>query len=119
MSKKSSENRKKITWKGKQIMSQTDKGILIFYEWMEAMDKLPPRQYKALLSAICRFQQKGEEPPIFEGKSALLASVIFPFLRRRCDKARAGRMSAYSRYGLDDESIKIQEIRQRRLKEDT
>ena len=100
-------------------MSQTDKGILIFYEWMDAMEKLPPKQYKALLTAICRFQQSGEEPPIFEGKSALLASIIFPFLRRRCDKARAGRMSAYARYGLDDESIKIQEIIQRRMNEST
>ena len=41
-------------------MSQTDKGILIFYEWMDAMEKLPPKQYKALLTAICRFQQSGE-----------------------------------------------------------
>ena len=98
-------------------MSQTDKGILIFYEWLDAMEKLPPRQYKALLTAICRFQQRGEEPPEFQGNTALLASVIFPFLRRRCDKARAGRMGAYARHGLDEESIKIQEIIQRRMNE--
>ena len=100
-------------------MSQTDKGILIFYEWLDAMEKLPPRQYKALLTAICRFQQKGEEPPEFPGYTGALASMIFPFLRRRYNSARAGRMSAYARYGLDEESIKIQEIIQRRMIEDT
>ena len=100
-------------------MSQTDKGILIFYEWLEAMEKLPPRQYKALLTAICRFQQRGEEPPEFQGNTAILASLIFPLLRRRYNSARAGRMSAYARYGLDEESIKIQEIIQRRMIEDT
>ena len=98
-------------------MSQTDKGILIFYEWLDAMDKLPPRNYKALMTAICRLQQKGEEPPEFQGYSAALASIIFPFIRRRCDKAKAGRMAMYARYGLDDESIKTQEILHRRTKE--
>ncbi len=98
-------------------MSQTDKGILIFYEWLDAMDKLPPRQYKALLTAICRFQQKGEEPPVFEGYTAALASLIFPFLRRRRDKARAGKMGMHSRYELDDDSIRLQEIIQRKMNE--
>lgn len=98
-------------------MSQTDKGILIFYEWLDAMEKLPPRQYKALLTAICRFQQRGEEPPVFEGYTGALASMIFPFLRRRCDRARAGRISMYARHGLDEESIQIQEIIQRKMKE--
>lgn len=99
-------------------MSHTDKGILIFYEWMNALDKLPPRQFKALLMAICHFQQNGAEPPEFQGNAALLADVIFPFLRRRCDNARIGRMGAYARHGLDKESIKIQELIQQRLKED-
>jgi len=98
-------------------MSQTDKGILIFYEWLDAMEKLPPKQYKLLLSAICRYQQKGEEPTTFEGYTGALASIIFPFIRRRCDRARAGRMAMYARYGLDDDSIKIQEIIQRKIKE--
>lgn len=99
-------------------MSQTDKGILLFYEWLEAMEKLPPKHYKALLTAIYRFQQKGEEPPEFEGYTGALAAIIFPFIRRRCDKARAGRMAMYARYGLDDESVRVQEIIQRKLNDE-
>ena len=84
---------------------------------MDAMEKLPPRNYKALLTAICRFQQNGEEPPEFQGNTAILASLIFPLLRRRCNCARAGRIGMYARYGLDEESIKLQEIIQRKLNE--
>ena len=98
-------------------MSQTDKGILIFYEWLEAMSSLPAKEYKLLLTSIFRYQQKGEEPPEFKGNSAILASIIFPYIRHRRDKARAGRMGMYARYGLDEESIKIQETINRKLKE--
>ena len=98
-------------------MNQTDKGILIFYEWLDAMEALPAKQFKLLLTSICRYQQKGEEPPIFKGNTAILASVIFPLIRSRCNKARAGRAGMYARYGLDEESIKIQETINRKLKE--
>ena len=103
--------------KEKRFMNQTDKGILIFYEWLDAMDALSAKQFKLLLTSICRYQQTGEEPPIFKGNTAILASMIFPLLRRRYEKARAGRAGVYARYGLDEESIKIQETINRKLKE--
>ena len=98
-------------------MNQSDKGILIFYEWLEAMEALSAKQFKLLFTSILRYQQTGEEPPEFKGNTAILASMIFPLVRRRCDKARAGRMGMYARYGLDEESIKIQETINRKLKE--
>ena len=47
-------------------MSQTDKGVLIFAEWFEAMEKLNSRDYKALMNAVYRYQLLGEEPPEFK-----------------------------------------------------
>ena len=98
-------------------MNKTDKGILIFYEWLDAMETLSAKQFKLLLTSICRYQQKGEEPPIFKGNTAILASMIFPHIRRRCERARTGRTGMCARYGLDEESVKTQEIIPRKLKE--
>lgn len=98
-------------------MSQTDKGVLIFYEWFEAMESLSPKCYKEMMTAICRYQQKGEEMPEFKGKSAIVAAVIFPCLRRRIDSARGGKRTMQTRYGLDESSAALQEIIQRKVRE--
>ena len=98
-------------------MSQTDKGVLIFYEWFEAMDTLSPKCYKALMTAIFRYQLNGEKIPEFKGNSAILAAVIFPCLRRRLDSARGGKRTMQTRYGLDESSAALQEIIQRKVRE--
>ena len=98
-------------------MSQTDKGVLLFYEWGDAMETLPATQFKSLILAMMRYQEKGIEPPQFQGHAASLAKVIFPYLRRRMDSSRAGRMGMYARWGLDEESIKIQEILHKKSQE--
>ena len=82
-------------------MSQTDKGVLIFSEWFEAMSHLEPRTYKALMHAIYRYQIHGEQPPEFKGKAALVVDIIFPFIRRRTASSRAGVKGMQSRYKVN------------------
>ncbi len=94
-------------------MSQTDKGVLIFYEWFEAMETLSPKSYKEMMTAIRRYQQKGEEPPEFKGKSAIAAAIIFPYIRRRIDAARAAKIGIQTRFTEYDAKTKLQEMLQK------
>ena len=79
-------------------MSQTDKGVLIFAEWFEAMSKLCPTDYKALMNAVYRYQILGEKPPEFKGKSSLVAAIIFPYVERRLESAKWGKRGSSVRY---------------------
>lgn len=95
-------------------MSNTDKGVLVFDEWFDAMSKLNPKEYKLLMEAIHRYQLHGEEPPEFKGKTALVAYIIFPYIRRRLSSAKGGKKAIASRhpaYGINpyiDEIIERQ-----------
>ena len=72
-------------------MSQAEKGVLVFNEWLEAMEKLCARDYKMLMNAMYKYQIYDEEPPIFQGKVEVLARVIFPCLERRKKLSKAGK----------------------------
>ncbi len=78
-------------------MSNTEKGVLIFSEWFEAMKKLNPNEFKKLMLAIYDFQMKGIEPPEFYGKTALVADMIFPYIRRRVAAAEAAKKASENR----------------------
>ena len=80
-------------------MGQTDKGVLIFGEWFEAMNRLTPKDYKSLMNAIYRYQLLGENPPEFKGKAGMISSMIFPCIKRRLAMAWAGRKGSSARYG--------------------
>ncbi|MBE6583986.1 MAG: hypothetical protein E7649_03245 [Ruminococcaceae bacterium] len=85
-------------------MGQTDKGVLIFAEWFEAMESVSPKSYKALMQAVYRYQIHNEEPVEFNGKAKIVADLIFPFIRRRkamADAGRKGMKSRYSAYGIN------------------
>lgn len=79
-------------------MSYSDKGVLIFSEWFEAMDKLNPKDYKALMHAIYRYQMCGEEPHEFQGKSGMVAAIIFPYIGRRLAQSRGGKKASDARF---------------------
>ena len=98
-------------------MRSSDSGVLILDEWFEAIDKLPPKQYKQIIRAMYSVQRKGEEVPEFEGKSEPLAKIIFPHICRRISKPKAGKSVLESVYGLDSETAKIQEVLLRKTKE--
>ena len=59
--------------KGGEKLSQTDKGVLMYFEWFEAMSRLDPKTYKTMMNAIYCYQQKGEKPPEFKGKAQVAA----------------------------------------------
>ena len=78
-------------------MSRADKGVLLFSEWFEALDKLSPKDFKTVVMAIYRYQIKGEEPLEFQGKSQIVASIIFPYIKTRIARSKAGKTAAESR----------------------
>ena len=85
-------------------MSQTDKGVLIFFEWFEAMSHLDPKTYKSMMTAIYNCQLHGTKPPEFKGKADILASIIFPCIERRIALSKAGKKGAQRRgasYGIN------------------
>ena len=83
--------------KGYKKMGQTEKGVLIFSEWFEAMKGLSANDFKRMIYAIYRLQIFGEEPPEFQGKPGMIASIIFPMLRRRMELAQYGSLGAAKR----------------------
>lgn len=78
-------------------MSQTEKGVLIFDEWFNAMEDIKVTDFKRLVYAIYRLQRFEEEPPEFEGKAKVAASIIFPMIKRRRALAEYGSMGAAKR----------------------
>ena len=98
-------------------MRTNDSGVLVLDEWFEAIDKLPPKQYKQIIITMYLVQRKGEEVPEFEGKSEPLAKIIFPHICRRISKPRAKKSVLESVYGLDPETAKLQEVLLRKTKE--
>ena len=85
-------------------MSTTEKGILIFNEWLEAMSDLKGTDFKSLVLAMYRFQTFGEEPPEFKGKARGYAAIIFPQLRRRLELSKAGTEGAKKRLSAGGEA---------------
>ena len=105
--------REKIYEKGEK-MSQADKGILLFSEWLEAMDNLSGKAYKELIRSIYRYQIYGEEPVEFKGEARTVAKIIFPCVKRRIAQSKGGKKSAETRrpYGINpviDELMRARE----------
>ena len=64
-------------------MSKKNSGMILYYDWLTAMEQLSGNDVKKLLLAIRDFQLNGTPPPELKGKSKLLASLIFPSIERR------------------------------------
>ena len=86
--------------------SQSDitKGILFFYDWLDAMSILNPKEFKEMIMAMTEFQRNGVELPKLEGTSKYIAPLIFNQLRTRMDKVSAGRAGALSKWGTGDDA---------------
>ena len=78
-------------------MSNIDKGILIFNEWMEAMKCLPMNERAEIIYAIYDLQINNIAPPKFSGTAQALASVFFPCIERRRKQSERGLASAAAR----------------------
>ena len=75
-------------------MSEIDKGVLIYNEWFDAMENLSPKDFKAFIYAMYNYQIHNVTPPEFKGKSAIMSSVIFPYIKRRKQQAQRGKLGA-------------------------
>jgi len=98
-------------------MCNTDRGVLMLYEWFDAMSLLNPKDYKEMTNAIFRYQLYGEEPPEFKGKSAIVAAMIFPYIARRIYSARAAKAGAQSRSKEEEARERIRKILEQHAKE--
>lgn len=78
-------------------MSNTDKGVLIYNEWFDAMDIVSPKDYKMLMTAIYNYQIFGTPPPEFKGSAKVIASMIFPCLDRRLKQSAGGKRGMSAR----------------------
>lgn len=72
-------------------MARSDNGMLFFYDWIDAFQELPAKDFKDLTMAMFRYHRDGEEPPKFKGKAAIIASFVFPALARSKVRAAAGK----------------------------
>ena len=79
-------------------MANIDRGILVYYEWIEACQTLSPSEFHKLFFAMVDYQQNGTPPPEFKGVSKIIATLIFSQLKRRVDTSRAGKASAEKRH---------------------
>ncbi len=84
-----------------------DKGILVYYEWIEACQTLSPAEFHKLFFAMVDYQQNGTPPPEFKGVTKIIATLVFSQLKRRVDTSRAGKASAEKR---QQEHNKTEEI---------
>lgn len=82
----------------------------MFSEWLEAMEYLSPKDYKAIVNAIYRYQLYDEAPPEFTGKAAMVGKIIFPCIAKRKQLSENGRKGGLKRV----ETARIQEILQRK-----
>ena len=71
-----------------------DKGFLIFYDWMPALEGLTPKDFKTLMTAIWRYQEFGTPPPEFPNKVKAISLFIFPQIDRRKQSAEYGKKGA-------------------------
>ncbi len=65
-------------------MANLEKGFLILYEWLPAINDLPPKELKNLLLSLIYLQKDGTELPCFTNKKTdVYAQMMEPVIRRR------------------------------------
>ena len=68
-----------------------DKGLLIFYDWKDVFEELPPDDCKALLLALINYKQNHIQPPEFLGSAKIAALMMFSAIDRAEKLSEAGR----------------------------
>ena len=89
----------------------------MFCEWLDAMNELNPKEYKAMMTAIYHCQMQGAEPPEFKGKARIIAAMVFPCIRRRVAQACGGKKGVELRRRKLSENPIINDILQKRADE--
>ena len=66
-----------------------EKGILLFYDWFNALMCLSGDELRKMLVAMIEYHRDNTPPPEFEGYSAVIGSFIFPQIRRQKESLEA------------------------------
>lgn len=74
------------------------RGFLIFYDWLPALEALSPKDFKALVLAMCYYQKDGTPPPDFPARLKQITTFVFPQLDRRKHMSELGKKGAKIRY---------------------
>ena len=84
-------------------MANLEKGFLILYEWLPAIQDLPPKELKNLLLALIYLQKDGTELPCFTNKKTdVFARMIEPVIRRRLIGKNNSTPKAYPKAMAED-----------------
>ena len=75
-----------------------EKGFLLFYDWLPALETLSAKDFKTLLLALIRYQRDGTPTPEFSNKVKTISVFILPQIDRRRAMSRLGKMGARARY---------------------
>ena len=66
------------------------KGMWFYEDWLESFSEIPPGEFKKLFIAMMDYSLNGKEPPQFKGVAKVVASFIFPQLKRSRQGAENG-----------------------------
>lgn len=80
-----------------------EKGFLLFYDWLPALETLSAKDFKTFLLALIRYQRDGTPVPEISCKVKTIASFILPQIDRRKSMSELGKMGARARYGRQTE----------------
>ncbi|MBQ8357902.1 MAG: hypothetical protein IJX39_08875 [Clostridia bacterium] len=81
-----------------------DKGIVLFYDWLDVLKDIPPQEFKKMVLAIAEFRQNNTPPPTFNGKAKYIAPLIFGQLKTSMQKSSAGKLGAQGKWALSENS---------------
>ncbi len=73
-------------------MSKKYPGFYLYYDWVEALEELPPKKAMALISNMKNYLRDGVEPTPMDGQAGTLQFVIMAQLRRSKTNSENGRL---------------------------
>ena len=73
-------------------MSKKFPGFYLYYDWVEALEELPPKKAMALIVNMKNYLRDGVEPMPLDGKAGTLQFLILSQLRRSKTNSENGRL---------------------------
>ena len=104
------QNKMKNNSKKKGIYMNNEKGFLLFYDWLPALECLSNKDFRIFLTALINYQREGTPMPDFPNKLKTIASLIVPQIERRMYMAEIGKKGAVARYGKGGEPPKKEDF---------
>ena len=79
-----------------------EKGFLLFYDWLPALETLSAKDFKTLLLALIRYQRDGTPTPEFSNKVKTISAFILPQIDRRSALLSQGKIGTQARYETEE-----------------